>query len=168
MRTYEMMAVFAPDIPEDQMPASLERVSGYVTTAGGEVTELVTTSPWGRRRLAYEILKYRDGFYALYHLNLPPEGINDMERDLKLDAQVIRHLITSYEPPKPKKLSKKELAAQAAQAEAEANGTNAETTDTAPDAAPVATLDPDTAPADPSGVDTATPPTAETPEVEEE
>src|SRR5438094_6628320 len=59
VRNYELMAVLAPDIAEDAMPGALERITGYITTGGGEVTELTTTSPWGRRRLAYPIRDYR-------------------------------------------------------------------------------------------------------------
>lgn len=182
MRTYELMAVLAPDIPEEQMPGALERVGGYITGPGGEVTELVTTSPWGRRRLAYMIEKHRDGFYALYHFNLEPEGITDLERDLRLDNQVIRHLVTTFTAPKPKKLSKKErIAAEAAAAAGEDGATedgatNADAADTTPiasaepaiESASGATVDTDQPPASPTGEDTENPPTAETPETEDD
>ena len=166
MREYELMAVFAPDIAEDEMPGTLERVSGYITTAGGDVSELTTTSPWGRRRLAYPIRDFRDGFYALYHFTLNPDGIGELERDLGLNAQVLRSLVTSYTAPKPKK-PKKSAAGEGAEAEA-ADGTAA----TGGEAIAVpsgAGMDTDTdLTTGPPGADLPEPPTAETPAAEDE
>ncbi len=166
VRTYEMMAVLAPDIAEEEMPGALERLSGYITTYGGEVTELVTTSPWGRRRLAYEIKDFRDGFYALYRFNLDPANVGEIEREMRLNNQLLRSLVTSFVPPKPKKPKKKKDGEAGDVAEGETPAASAETT--APSGAAV---DADTAPeaaATPTGEDTETPPTAETPETEPE
>ncbi len=164
MRTYEMMVVFAPDIAEDEMPAALERVSGYITTGGGEVSELTTVSPWGRRRLAYPIRDFRDGFYALYLCTLNPEGIGDLERDLGLNNQVLRSLVTTYTPKKPKK-PKKGAEGEATEGEAAEGATEGEAV-----AAPSgASMDTDTdLTTGPQGEDLTEPPTAETPAAEDE
>ena len=164
MRTYELMAVLAPDIAEEEMLAALERISGYITTNNGEVTELITTSPWGRRRLAYEIRDYRDGFYALYHFNLDPSRVSEVERDLRLNNQVLRSLVVTYAPPKPKKPKKAKAGEQAEGAESGETGEAAEIT--APSGAEVDTAPPETP--GPDGEDLNTPPTAETPEDDEE
>jgi small subunit ribosomal protein S6 len=153
------MAVLAPDIAEEEMPAALERISGYITSNEGAVSELITTSPWGRRRLAYEIRDYRDGFYALYHFDLDPSRVSEVERDLRLNNQVLRSLVVSYAPPKPKKPKKSRAGEQAGSAD-----TDEATEITAPSGAAV-----DTAPqevAGPDGEDLNTPPTAETPDDE--
>ncbi len=165
MRKYEMMAVFAPDIAEEEMPGALERVSGYITTGGGEVSELVTTSPWGRRRLAYPIRDFRDGFYALYHFTLDPEGIGDLERDLGLNNQVLRSLVTSFVEPKPKK-AKKSAEGEAAEGETEVGETPEGETVAAPSGASMDT-DADLT-TGPQGEDLTEPPTAETPAAEDE
>jgi small subunit ribosomal protein S6 len=169
VRTYELMAVLAPDIAEEEMLAALERISGYITTNNGEVTELVTTSPWGRRRLAYEIRDYRDGFYALYHFNLDPSRVSEVERDLRLNNQVLRSLVVSYAPPKPKKPKKGKEGEQAEGEESGEAGEAAETAEPAAIAAPSG-AEVDTAPPEtpgPDGEDLNTPPTAETPDDEE-
>jgi small subunit ribosomal protein S6 len=49
--------------------------------------------PWGRRRLAYPIARYRDGVYVLSRLQLRPETTVEIERALKLTESVIRHLL---------------------------------------------------------------------------
>lgn len=76
----------------------VERVSGYVTDQGGEVESLTHDSPWGRRRLAYPIQRFQDAFYVLYYFYAPPASIDELERALRLDDQVIRHLVVRYDP----------------------------------------------------------------------
>lgn len=174
MRSYELMAVLAPDIAEEAMPGELERITGYITTGGGQVTELVTTSPWGRRRLAYPIRDYRDGFYALYNFSAEPEQIDELERELRLNNQVLRSLVTSYVAPKPKKVKPGKEGAESAEG-APADGTEAPTSETPAAAAPAiaapsgAEMDTDTdLTTGPDGVDLTEPPTAETPAAEDE
>ncbi len=101
-RLYEMMTILSPDVSEDDLPAQIEAIAGYITTAGGTVNETLRESPWGRRRLAYSIRHtgrdIRDGFYTVFHFTLDPSGVRDIERDLKLNDQVMRFLITHYSP----------------------------------------------------------------------
>lgn len=97
MREYELMAILDPTISDEDLPQSLEQVAGAVTAAGGELTETVTEAPWGRRRLAYPINDHNDGIYALCHFLLDPERAGDLDRDLKLNEQVIRFLVTRPE-----------------------------------------------------------------------
>lgn len=156
------------------MPGELERITGYITGGGGEVAELVTTSPWGRRRLAYPIRDYRDGFYALYTFSTEPERIDELERDLRLNNQVLRSLVTSYTAPKPKKVKPGKEGDQAAE------GTTADEAGTpvseTPAAAAPAIAAPSGAAMDtnadlttgPDGEDLTEPPTAETPAAEDE
>lgn len=101
-RTYELMTVLSPDVPEDDISGVLDAISGYVTDAGGSVQAVLRDSPWGRRRLAYPIRHagrdVRDGYYTLYQLELAPSRVTDVERDLKLNTQVIRYLMTHHTP----------------------------------------------------------------------
>ncbi len=101
-RSYELMIIVAPDVTEDELPGVIDRVGGYVTTAGGEVTGTLRESPWGRRRLAYAIRHggrdIRDGFYTVYHFDAPPQAIADIERELRLTDQVMRFLVTHFTP----------------------------------------------------------------------
>ena len=92
------MAIFSPDVTEDELPAAIERVGGYITTAGGEIASVNHESPWGRRRLAYAI-RYqgrdvRDGFYVLYYFDVQSTQIAEIEREIRLNDKLIRHIIT--------------------------------------------------------------------------
>lgn len=111
-RTYELMTILSPDVPEDDIPSSTETIGGYISAASGELEETLTDSPWGRRRLAYPIRHagrdMRDGFYTVYHFVSEPSRIGDIERELKLNTQVMRYLLTRYEPVPPEELSEEE------------------------------------------------------------
>ena len=97
-RAYEMMIVVAPTVGEEGLPAVVERVGGYVSLYGGTLKSTSTENPWGRRRLAYPINDHRDAFYALYLFDVDGHRIDELERDLRLDEQVIRHLVVRYDP----------------------------------------------------------------------
>lgn len=111
-RGYELMTVLHPEVPEESLPGELERISGFIGAAGGEMIETLQDSPWGRRRLAYPIRSggrdVRDGYYTVWHFNLGPHRVTDLERELKLDTQLIRYIIVNWEP---KKLTAKEIEA---------------------------------------------------------
>ena len=101
-RNYELMTVFSPDIPEEEIQATIERVVGYITTATGEVVDVNRDSPWGRRRLAYPVRHasrdVRDGFYTLYHFLVAPHRVEDIEREIKLNDRIMRYLVTQHTP----------------------------------------------------------------------
>lgn len=97
-RKYELMIVVAPTVGEDGLPAVVERVSGYVTDKGGEIESVNHENPWGRRRLAYEINGFQDAFYVLYYFTIEPRFIDEIERDIRLDDVLIRHLLVKYDP----------------------------------------------------------------------
>lgn len=101
-RAYEIMAVFLPELADEDLTAQLDRTGGYISSVGGTIKEVLTDSPWGRRRLAYPIRfnsqDFRDGFYAVYHFDLEPSAMVDIERELKLDTRVMRYLVVHDDP----------------------------------------------------------------------
>ena len=84
------MFILAPDLEDEAVSTATERVRSYVASKGGEVRSL---EPWGRRRLAYPIQRYHEGNYHIAHLTLGPEQALELDRNLKLNEQVIRHMI---------------------------------------------------------------------------
>jgi len=90
-REYELFYILRPDIDEDQVRTAMDEVASLVAGHGGEMTK---SSLWGRRRLAYPIAGFNDGYYALKEMSLPADRVRELERQLRLDERVIRHLIS--------------------------------------------------------------------------
>ena len=93
MRDYELMVVLDPNLDEAGVEALTTRITNLVSQRGGSVESVENGPPWGRRRLAYPIGRYRDGFYVLTKLTLPPTVAAEIERALKLTESVVRHLL---------------------------------------------------------------------------
>ncbi len=91
------MSISVPDGTPEELIETADAVAGYITAAGGSILRTSNESPWGRRRLAYPIrhnsADLRDGFYTLYHFEIKPEGIEDIEREIRLNERIIRHLM---------------------------------------------------------------------------
>jgi len=94
LREYELMYLLSPELPEDEMTAATERVSSLITNRGGEITKADT---WGRRRLAYPIRRHMDGYYTVLRFNFEPGQTVELDRNLRLTEQVLRHIIVHAE-----------------------------------------------------------------------
>ena len=90
MRNYETMFVLHPDLDEEQTQASIDKYSAIITGGGGEVTKVEI---WGKRRLAYEGKKLREGIYVLCHFSAGADLPLELERNFKISDDVIRYLI---------------------------------------------------------------------------
>ena len=88
-RTYEIMFIVRPDVEEDELDKLIETFSGYVTGGGGTVK---TTEKMGRRRLAYTVKKFNDGFYVLLVVDAPASLVSEIERRLRVSDPVIKFL----------------------------------------------------------------------------
>jgi small subunit ribosomal protein S6 len=96
VRRYELMLVLRPDVAEDRTQAVLEKTTRAIVSGGGQV---IKAAPWGRRRLAYPIDRYREGSYHIFHFEAPPETIVEVERGLLITEEILRHLVTRVERP---------------------------------------------------------------------
>ena len=91
VRRYELMLVLRPDAPDERAAAVIDRTTRYVVAEGGQI---VKVAPWGRRRLAYPIDRYREGSYHIVVFEAPAESIAEMERSLQITEEVLRYLVT--------------------------------------------------------------------------
>lgn len=90
MRKYEVMYIVRPDLEEDATKALVERFQNVTTDNGGEI---VTLKEMGKRRLAYEINDFREGFYVLMNINAEPAVVSELERLFNISEDVMRHLV---------------------------------------------------------------------------
>src|SRR5246500_591696 len=88
-RTYEIMFIVRPDVEEAELDKLIEGFSGNVTSGGGEVKSV---EKMGRRRLAYTVRKFNDGFYVLMNVAAQGSLITEIERRLRVSEQVIKFL----------------------------------------------------------------------------
>jgi small subunit ribosomal protein S6 len=88
-RSYEIMFIVRPDIEEAEIDKIVETFTGYVTQGGGAVKQ---TEKMGRRRLAYTVRKFNDGFYVLLIVDSPASLIHEIERRLRVSEQVIKFI----------------------------------------------------------------------------
>jgi small subunit ribosomal protein S6 len=96
MRRYELMLVLRPDAPDDRAQAVIDRSTRQIVAAGGQI---VKVAPWGRRRLAYQIDRYREGSYHIIVFEAPGEAILELEHGLLITEEVLRHLVVRVERP---------------------------------------------------------------------
>jgi small subunit ribosomal protein S6 len=96
MRRYELMLVLRPDIADDRSQAIIDRTTRQITGSGGQI---VKVAPWGRRRLAYPIERYREGSYHIVIFEALAESIVELERGLLITEELLRHLVTRVERP---------------------------------------------------------------------
>lgn len=108
LRDYELMFIISPlQASEEQVAATIDRVQQAVAAAGGTLTDVDHSPPWGRRKFAYPIRRYaegeasrrsfNEGYYVLCHLQMPTEQIGELERALKLNDAILRYLFTLVE-----------------------------------------------------------------------
>ncbi|HET7702906.1 MAG TPA: 30S ribosomal protein S6 [Candidatus Limnocylindrales bacterium] len=96
MRRYELMLVLRPDVADDKAQAVIDRTTRQLVADGGQI---IKVAPWGRRRLAYQIDRYREGSYHIVLFEAPAAALVELERTLEITEEVLRHLLTRDERP---------------------------------------------------------------------
>ena len=87
-RHYELVLMVHPDQSE-QVPGMIDRCKSFVTTRGGTVHRV---EDWGRRQLAYPILKVAKAHYLLFNIECSKSDIRELDRSFKFNDAIIRHL----------------------------------------------------------------------------
>lgn len=92
MREYEVTIIVQPELEESERNELLERVSGWLTF-GQEDGAKPVAKHWGRRRLAYHINKFSEGYYVMYEANLDPLQVNQIDRNFQFNDDILRYLV---------------------------------------------------------------------------
>ena len=88
-RTYESVVIINAALEDEQVETTISRMQETITTHGGELLEL---DKWGRKRLAYPIKKAKSGYYVVIRFNATTDLVATLERNYRLDENVIRYL----------------------------------------------------------------------------
>lgn len=89
MRKYEMIFIVRPDTSEEDLDKLIAQMEGVVSGAGGK-TEKV--EKMGRRRLAYRVQRFQEGFYVLFTIEGSGDTVKEFERRLRVTDSVIKFL----------------------------------------------------------------------------
>jgi small subunit ribosomal protein S6 len=88
MNEYEMIFIAQPSLSEEESETVASEMESIVKEQGAEVQ----IERWGKRKLAYEVKKCREGYYFLFTIHGEASTIEELERRLKLDDRVLRYL----------------------------------------------------------------------------
>ena len=87
MKKYELLVVFKPNADADEVEKLISKVSSDAETLGGSTDSV---DKIGRKKLAYEIQKFRDGFFTNMVISLPEEKVSEFKRQLRLNDSILR------------------------------------------------------------------------------
>ena len=91
MKKYELLATIKPNLDHDEADKVIARIEESVSSLGGSV---IDTDKMGRKKLAYDVKGFRDGFIAVLKINLEADKVAEFKRQLKLNENVIRTMFT--------------------------------------------------------------------------
>ena len=94
MNKYELAVVLSAKLEDDERTAALEKVKGYITRFGGTVTDV---DEWGKKKLAYEIQKMKEGFYYIVQFDAPTTAPAEIESRIRIMDNVMRYLVVKRE-----------------------------------------------------------------------
>ncbi|PTL37346.1 30S ribosomal protein S6 [Alkalicoccus saliphilus] len=90
MRNYEIMYIVRPDIEEAQTKETVERFNKILTDNGAEVTE---TEEKGKKRLAYEINDFPEGYYVILQVKAAKQALDEFNRLSSINDNILRSII---------------------------------------------------------------------------
>ncbi|HEY7170893.1 MAG TPA: 30S ribosomal protein S6 [Vicinamibacterales bacterium] len=97
VRQYELVYILPPETTEQQGTELHDQIAAVVSRMHGQIEK---TENWGRRKLAYEIGKFKEGVYVLEVINGDGELMKELDRRLKVIDQVVRHMIVRVDEEK--------------------------------------------------------------------
>ena len=94
MNKYELAVVLSMKLEDEERAAAIEKITNYITRFGGTVTNI---DEWGKKRLAYEIQKMKEGFYYFIQFDGDSTTPNELESRIRIMEPVIRYLCVRQE-----------------------------------------------------------------------
>jgi small subunit ribosomal protein S6 len=94
LHDYEMVLIISPEVAEEKFEATIENISRFITGKGGTVASV---DRWGRKKLAYPIKRFMEGSYVLARFKMKPSSTKELETNLRISEDVLRHLLVKLE-----------------------------------------------------------------------
>ena len=89
MKNYELLAIFKPSLDSEELDKLVDKITEEIKSYKGSVESV---DKMGRKKLAYDVQSYRDGYFAVVLLSIPADKVVDFKRSLKLNENVIRFM----------------------------------------------------------------------------
>lgn len=96
MREYEVTIVIQPELEDEARNQLIERVQNWLAPSEND-GEKPVVNHWGKRKLAYAIKDFREGYYVLYDVKAEPSRIKEVERNMQFTEDILRYLVVRKE-----------------------------------------------------------------------
>mgnify|MGYP002757077539 CR=1 FL=1 len=93
MNNYEAVLIFNPEITDEVRNQRLDTLKEIINKAG----EVVSVDDWGKKKLAYEINDYKDGYYYIVDFKAEADHIKEFERRMRISDSVMRYMVIRKE-----------------------------------------------------------------------
>jgi len=90
LRDYELVLIISPEVQGENFDSIIGNVSQFITGKGGIISDV---EQWGKRRLAYPIKHFEEGSYVLSRFKLKPALSKELEANLQISEEILRHLL---------------------------------------------------------------------------
>lgn len=90
MKNYELLTIFKPSLDSEELDKVVDKISEEVKSYKGSVSSI---DKMGRKKLAYDVQGYRDGYFTNLIVSLPAEAVVEFKRNLKLNENVLRFML---------------------------------------------------------------------------
>ena len=87
MKNYELLTILKPNLDSEEVDKVVEKLHAEIVEMGGSI---LSSEKIGRKKLAFDVQSYRDGFFVTTMLSVPADKIADLNRSLRLNENVIR------------------------------------------------------------------------------
>jgi small subunit ribosomal protein S6 len=91
---YESMIILAPTLSNEEIEKENKKILNLISELGGEYLK---TDTWGKKQLAYEILKFREGYFLINYFKMDTQKVSQIDRHYRLNERIIRHNIIKLE-----------------------------------------------------------------------
>ncbi|HTV53293.1 MAG TPA: 30S ribosomal protein S6 [Terriglobia bacterium] len=89
MHKYEVMFILRTDVPEEENDKVISQLEGFAVAAAAKIEKIERL---GRRRMAYRVRRFREGFYVLFMIEAEPQAVAELERRMKVMDSVVKFL----------------------------------------------------------------------------
>ena len=90
LQDYELVDIINPDVAEDALETKVNGISQFITSRDGVISSV---DKWGKKKLAYPLKHYLEGIYVLTKFKISPARCKELEANLKISEEILRHLL---------------------------------------------------------------------------